>query len=438
MYKFLLVFVFLAFFIALHIFINTVAYPNTKVGTMDVSFKNKKEIQKLLEKEEKKNIVLSAKERKYTIPLLSIGVHLNKKSILDTVFTENNKPFPRNYLSFFKSFYKKRIISPTLTFTPEFRQRLDMMTFDFTKEDDVITFNESEKSFELFDNQQKYKIDTTRFQFDIISAFGKSNTIITAYLTKIPSNSKFEQVAEYNKKLALVYSKPVSITIDGTDKKVELSPPELKSVLGASYKVEEKNIDLAIDENKVSELLKNKELERRNGDRSIDLEKVKTSLLSLLKERFAGQEQNSVTASMTFSPNTDGSVARKYIEVDISQQRMYRFENGKIIAEHVVSTGLYYPTPTGKFKILNKAKNAFSDIYNVWMPYWMAIYFDPKVKAYIGIHELPYWYSGGGIQRRPREFLGTPRTGGCISLDMGTAKEVQDWSEIGMPVHVYN
>jgi lipoprotein-anchoring transpeptidase ErfK/SrfK len=99
---------------------------------------------------------------------------------------------------------------------------------------------------------------------------------------------------------------------------------------------------------------------------------------------------------------------------------------------------LYYPTPPGHYQILNKAKNAFSDIYYVYMPYWMAFYLDPKINAYLGIHELPYWVTNDGQQiRRPRDFLGSPHTGGCISLDVGIAEKVYNWAEVGTKVEIY-
>ena len=110
-----------------------------------------------------------------------------------------------------------------------------------------------------------------------------------------------------------------------------------------------------------------------------------------------------------------------------------------MLKSYPISTGLYYPTPVGRFKIMNKALEGYSDIYNVYMPYWMAFYYGwaGGQDAYFGIHELPYWYADGERKQRPREFLGSPHTGGCVSLDIGAAKEVYDYSFVGMDVVVY-
>jgi len=137
-------------------------------------------------------------------------------------------------------------------------------------------------------------------------------------------------------------------------------------------------------------------------------------------------------------PNTDGSKAHKYIEVDISQQKLYLFEHGILKRSYSVSTGLEYPTPTGTFYIYNKNPNAYSSIYHVWMAYWLGFYLDPHLKASIGIHELPYWYVSGVKKFRPRDFIGSPHTGGCIALDIGKAQEVYMFADIGTPVYIFN
>jgi lipoprotein-anchoring transpeptidase ErfK/SrfK len=145
-----------------------------------------------------------------------------------------------------------------------------------------------------------------------------------------------------------------------------------------------------------------------------------------------------VIVSFSEAPNTEGEVAEKYIEIDLSQQKMYLWEGGENVAVHRVSSGLYYATPPGHYQILNKANNAYSYIYHVWMPFWMAFSLDPQVNAYLGIHELPYWVDGVGQEiRRPRDFIGSPHTGGCVSLDVGEAELVYNWAEVGTPVWIF-
>ena len=137
-------------------------------------------------------------------------------------------------------------------------------------------------------------------------------------------------------------------------------------------------------------------------------------------------------------PNSDGTLAKKYIEVDLTQQKMYLFQNGKVKKFYPISSGLEYPTPRGKFFIFNKSSNAYSNIYNVWMPYWLGFYVDPKLHVSFGIHELPYWWSRGIKVRKPRENIGSPNTGGCIAVDIGKGKEIYAFADIGTPMYIFD
>lgn len=124
----------------------------------------------------------------------------------------------------------------------------------------------------------------------------------------------------------------------------------------------------------------------------------------------------------------------KYIDIDISEQILTMFEDGKNLGSYLVSTGKYgMPTPLGEFKILNKSKLAYSNKYNLYMPYWMAF-----TTAGHGIHELPFWKYRGGREYKEREaHLGHRISHGCVRLGVGPAERVYNWAEIGTPVVVH-
>jgi len=86
-------------------------------------------------------------------------------------------------------------------------------------------------------------------------------------------------------------------------------------------------------------------------------------------------------------------------------------------------------TPTGTFKILNKAGRAYSRKYNLYMPYWMAF-----TGVGHGIHELPEWKSG---YKEGANHLGIPVSHGCVRLGIGPAKTVFNWSSVGTPVVIH-
>jgi lipoprotein-anchoring transpeptidase ErfK/SrfK len=239
-----------------------------------------------------------------------------------------------------------------------------------------------------------------------------------------------------------MYKEPVSLHITEQDqtRTLTISPAEVKKISLLTYYSDQDHIDVQIDDNQFYPLINNYLNQFKfDNDRKIYTQKLRNDMLALLQSRSQGVQTNILAATVALSPNTYGEKARKYIEVDISQQRMYLFLNGQPYATYGISSGLYDPTPRGEFTIINKATNAYSDIYDVWMPYWMGFYYHPTQKAYYGIHELPYKLTSDGQKiQRPREFIGSPHTGGCVALDIGASKEVYNFAEVGMPVYVFD
>lgn len=156
-----------------------------------------------------------------------------------------------------------------------------------------------------------------------------------------------------------------------------------------------------------------------------------------VKSRFYSGTGKGAVLGIDDGPTTTGNLADKYLEVDISQQKMYFFVGGALYKEYKVSTGNFYPTPVGKFEILNKAPKAYSDIFGVWMPYWMAFSYAEDIGAYLGLHELPYVAGNGGERiYRFGYYIGRKMTGGCVAMEPKDSKEVYDMSEVGMIVNI--
>lgn len=121
----------------------------------------------------------------------------------------------------------------------------------------------------------------------------------------------------------------------------------------------------------------------------------------------------------------------KYVDINLSQQIMCTFEDGKLLDCYLVSTGKRgMETPKGQFSIRNKAVRVWSKKYGLYMPYWNAVASDGS----FGIHELPEWPGG---YKEGANHLGTPVSHGCIRLGVGPAKIVFDWADIGTPVVIY-
>lgn len=127
---------------------------------------------------------------------------------------------------------------------------------------------------------------------------------------------------------------------------------------------------------------------------------------------------------------TPGKYPGRFIEVNLGEQMLYLMEGTNNIDSFKVSTGKWsMPTPVGEYSINNKDPRAYSQEYDLYMPYWMAF-----IGSQYGIHELPEWADG---TKEGENHLGTPVSHGCIRLGRGSAETVYSFADIGTPVYIH-
>lgn len=126
-------------------------------------------------------------------------------------------------------------------------------------------------------------------------------------------------------------------------------------------------------------------------------------------------------------------VAHKRIVISIGEQRMWRYQDGELLAEHIVSTGIdRSPTLPGVFQVQAHIPNAYASIWDLTMPHFLGIYYaTPDLLN--GIHGLPLLSSG---RRLWADVLGRPASYGCIILDLAAAEAVYNWAEDGVVVEI--
>ena len=117
----------------------------------------------------------------------------------------------------------------------------------------------------------------------------------------------------------------------------------------------------------------------------------------------------------------------KRIEVDLTNQRVYAFENNAKIFDFPVSSGKWYPTPTGEFRIWiklrytkmsggSKALNTYYYLPNV--PYVMYFYNNKIVKSRgFGLHGT-YWHNN----------FGHPMSHGCVNMRTEDVAQLYAWA----------
>jgi lipoprotein-anchoring transpeptidase ErfK/SrfK len=123
----------------------------------------------------------------------------------------------------------------------------------------------------------------------------------------------------------------------------------------------------------------------------------------------------------------------KYIDIDISEQKLRFYESGFKLGEHLVSTGmLRMPTPLGTFKIFYKSLVEYSRAYDLYMPHFMQF-----TRQGAGIHGLPYWLVPGKKIYEGVHHLGLRVSHGCVRLPLDAAEKIYYWADLGTIVIVH-
>ncbi len=134
-------------------------------------------------------------------------------------------------------------------------------------------------------------------------------------------------------------------------------------------------------------------------------------------------------APPTVAPYTPPQVAvadgERWIDVDLSQQRLYAYAGDTLMNSFIVSTGTWQtPTVTGKFKIWIKVRSQAMTgpgYYLPDVPYVMYFFKD------YGLHGT-YWHNN----------FGTPMSHGCVNLATPDAEWLYNFASVGTVVNVHN
>ena len=114
----------------------------------------------------------------------------------------------------------------------------------------------------------------------------------------------------------------------------------------------------------------------------------------------------------------------RWIDVNLSEQRVYAYEGDMVVNSFIVSTGTWQtPTVTGNYKIWIKVRvqdMSGPGYYLRDVPYVMFFY-----KGY-GFHGT-YWHNN----------FGTPMSRGCVNLTIPDSEWLYNWASTGTVVNVH-
>lgn len=125
--------------------------------------------------------------------------------------------------------------------------------------------------------------------------------------------------------------------------------------------------------------------------------------------------------------NTIIPVTNAYIDVSISNQKLYYYENGQLVLSSDIVTGINNGTPTGDYSVLYKARNVYlkGANYTSFVNFWIAF-----IGHSYGFHDASWRSSFGG------EIYKTNGSHGCVNMPYASVSELYEIVQIGTPVHI--
>lgn len=130
-------------------------------------------------------------------------------------------------------------------------------------------------------------------------------------------------------------------------------------------------------------------------------------------------------SNITEAANTPASPCKtgKCVLVDLSDQRIYAYENGKMVKTSLVSTGTRrHPTPVGTFSVKRKTLKQKMSGPGYYLPNV------PYILWFKGSYSLhgTYWHHN----------FGHPMSHGCVNLPTEVAKWFYNWADVGTKITI--
>lgn len=432
-------------------------YPNISFGGIDLSGKTRQEARALLEEKFQtaleKEIVLSANDLTAKAKLVDTGLTFDFDKIINQGYSVGRDPsFFKNIVTSSKTYYQKNHIEvvPYLnqtkynTFVQIVVEQLNTKPQDATlkieKGEIVTTKSEIGQTVEtatLIDNIiAMINDEATSLELQTVLAYPAVQNVDFA-----PAQTKAQTYLD--KKITFAYEDKtftpskseigawVSFASTNGTYDVSLNDGNIKAYLnkiGSSFEV--KKVDKKINSVTNEVITAGKQGVYLNKDQTVKdlLAQIAnpTAQITMVVTKEEPVEIKVIPAG-TVVP---GQFSGKYIDVDLTNQKLCQVDGATVVACHIISSGkASMPTPIGTFAIGNKNPKRWSSTYGLWMPYWQEF----KDGVY-GLHELPEWPNG---YKEGQDHLGIPVSHGCVRLGVGEAQQVFDWTEIGTTVYIH-
>lgn len=413
------------------------------------------------------NIYISDNDTNIAVKLSDLGVDFKTSEVVDRAYNltrmgEFWQKFPKDLGILFRNENFNLVISYN---DEQLTNKLNEIAGNTNKEAKNSTVSVSDELVTVVSEEWGSRIDLDQFKTDLENyILNKSNSAIFLQTTKIEPDIKSSQVELVKDEVTKIVFPTIVLTDTGADKEYFATPEEVANWIRlransnnapiVEFKEEKisdfiKTISKQTDQKMINKKIKEKDdsviTEGQDG-KALDQTQLLNDLRVLLVDRKIGKSvDNSIELVVEITPKGEEKVAvweanpagggtpglseGKYIEINLSEQRLYLFNGTNAEGNFIISSGkASMPSPEGTFTVQNKNSRAWSATYKLYMPYWMSI------GGLYGIHELPEWPGG---YKEGEAHLGTPVSHGCVRLGVGAAETVYNWTPEGTPVFIH-
>lgn len=432
-------------------------YKNVFFANLDLSGMTRKEaqaaltlkLQEILNQE----ITLKTGEQTVSAKLVATGFSFNITDIINDSYEIGRQgDFFETTFGTSKTLFEKKVISATpIIDQDKYNAFIKVIVRQLNR--DPVDASLVIKNGQIVETQSQdgQTVDTSGLDEKLVASASQSHNTLALDLVPVPAAVKNEDFSAAKKEVANYLSKTVTFAYNG--KTYKPSPADIGSWI--EFKNNNGQYYASLSDSNIKTYLTKiaKDFEVKKVDRKINastnevisegvegLYLDKDKALAALKQQMASIPAPIITLAtyaeapieIKVFPN-EGFVAGrfegKYIDIDLTTQRLCRVEGPTLIDCSTISSGkAAMPTRTGTYHIQNKNPRQWSSKYGLWMPWWEA--FDG---AY-GIHELPEWPGG---YKEGEAHLGIPVSHGCVRLGVGPAETLYNWTEIGTPVYIH-
>ena len=144
-------------------------------------------------------------------------------------------------------------------------------------------------------------------------------------------------------------------------------------------------------------------------------------VMEVVDDNSLGQSVLPDEARIQFPAEGNGE---RWIDVNLSEQRVYAYEGDVVVNSFLVSTGVAEtPTVTGEYQIYVKVRIQDMSGPGYYLPDvpWVMYFYEEY-----GFHGT-YWHNN----------FGTPMSRGCVNMRIDDAAWLYDWASVGTAVNVH-